>query len=63
MSDEQPPKQEFLKEIRLLQIDYVEMTSDKSSCSEMFFKTGDFKISAKFTRKHMYWKLFFMKLL
>ena len=37
--------------VRLLLIDRVEIISDKSSCSQMFFKTGDFKNSTISTRK------------
>ena len=48
---------------RLLSIDHVEITSDRNSRSQMFFKTGDLKNSAMFARKHLCWSLFLRKLL
>ena len=39
---------------RLLYTDHVEITSDKSSHSQMFFKTVHLKTSAIFTRKRLY---------
>ena len=47
---------------RLLYIDHVEITSDRNSRSLMFFKTGDLKNSAIFTRKHLCLSLFLIKL-
>ena len=38
---------------RLLLIDHVKIASDRSNHSQMFFKTGDLKNSAVFTRKHL----------
>ena len=35
----------------------------RSSCSQMFFKTGVLKNSAKFTGKHLRWSLVWIKLL
>ena len=48
---------------RLLWIDHVKITSDRSNCLQMFFKTGDLKNSAIFTTKHLCWSLFLIKLL
>ena len=48
---------------RLLLLDCVEVTFHRSSGSQMFFKTGDVENSAIFTRKHLYWSLFLIKLL
>ena len=44
---------------RLLWTDRLKITSDKSSHSQMFFKTAHLKNSAIFTRKHLYWSFFF----
>ena len=44
-------------------IDRVEITSDRSSRLQIFFKTGDLKNSAIFTRKHLCLSLFVIKLL
>ena len=43
---------------RLLWIGHFEIISDKKSGLQMFFKTGDLKNSAIFTRKHLCWSLF-----
>ena len=43
---------------RLLWINRVEITSDISSQSQVYFKTGDLGNSAIFTRKYLCWSLF-----
>ena len=50
-------------EARLRYIDCVEITSDRSSCLQMFFITGNLKNSAIFKRKHLCLGLFLIKLL
>ena len=48
---------------KLVSIDRVEITYDRSSHLQMFFKTGDLKILAIFKIKHLCWSLFLTKLL
>ena len=48
---------------KLLQMDCVEIRSDRGSHLQMFFKAGDLKNSAIFTRKHPCLSLFLMKFL
>ena len=43
---------------RLLQVDRVEITSDRSSTSQIFFKTGYIEYLAIFTRKRLCWDFF-----
>ena len=38
------------------------LTTDRSSHSQMFFKIGVLNSFAKFTRKHLSWSLFLIKL-
>ena len=46
---------------RLLKVAHFEIAYDRSSRSKMFFKNGDLKNSAVFSRKHLCWSLFFNK--
>ena len=46
---------------RLLQIDRIKLTSHRSSCSQMFFKTGNLENFAIFTKKHLLFEYLFNK--
>ena len=43
-------------------IPYIELTFNRCSCSQMFFKIGVLKNFAIFTWKHLCWSLFLTKL-